>query len=223
MKYVVVIPARGGSKRLPRKNVTDLCGMPLIAYSIKYAKQELPDVEVYVSTDDEEIAQISQQYGAHIIQRPEELANDHATTAAALRHATEWLDANAHPFDYMITLQATNPLRPEGMLRDAVKMVEENKPTSLFAVNPILRKQGRIVDGHFQPVNYHFGQRSQDMEVWYYENGLLYFTHHDILLQEAVMTPDALPMVIDHIFGTIDIDTLDDFKQAEYYLKSFKQ
>lgn len=86
----------------------------------------------------------------------------------------------------------------------------------------IRSKQGRIVDGHLQPVNYHFGQRSQDMEVWYYENGLLYFTHHDILLQEVVMTPDALPMIVDHIFGTIDTDTLDDFKQAEYYLKSFQ-
>lgn len=61
------------------------------------------------------------------------------------------------------------------------------------------------------------------MEVWYYEKGLLYFTHHDILLQEVVMTPDALPMIVDHIFGTIDIDTLDDFKQAEYYLKSFQE
>lgn len=221
MKYVVVIPARGGSKRLPRKNVTDLCGMPLIAYSIKYAKQELPDVEVYVSTDDEEIAKISQQYGAHIIVRPEELASDISTTAVALRHATQWLDANGHPFDYMINLQATNPLRPEGMLREAVRMVEDNKPNSLFSVSPILRKQGRIVDGHFTPVNYYFGQRSQDMEMWYYENGLLYFTHHDTLLQEAVMTPDALPLIVDHIFGTIDIDTLDDFKQAEYYLKSF--
>lgn len=222
MKYVVVIPARGGSKRLPRKNVTNLCGMPLIAYSIIYAKQELPDVDVYVSTDDKEIAFISEKYGAKIINRPEELANDHATTAVALRHATEWLDANGHSFDYMITLQATNPLRPEGMLKDAVRMVEQQHPTSLFAVNSILRKQGRIVDGHFQPVNYIFGQRSQDMEVWYYENGLLYFTHHNVLLQEKVMTPDALPMVVDHIFGTIDIDTLDDFKQAEYYLRSFK-
>lgn len=221
MKYVVVIPARGGSKRLPRKNVTDLCGLPLIAYSIKYAKQELPDVEVYVSTDDEEIAQISVSYGAKIIPRPAELANDQATTAAALKHATKWLDEHSHSFDYMILLQATNPLRPKGLLREGLALVEKNHPNSLFAVNPILRKQGRIIDGRFQPVNYYFGQRSQDMEVWYYENGLLYFTHHDILLQEAVITPDALPMIVNHIFGTIDIDTMDDFKQAEYYLKSY--
>lgn len=222
MKYVAVIPARGGSKRLPRKNVTELCGLPLIAYSIKYAHQEIPGIEVYVSTDDEEIAEISLRYGAKVIPRPEELSNDTATTAAALKHAALWLNERGVMFDYMICLQATNPLRPNGMLKDAISVVEEVHPDSLFAVNPILRKQGRIVDGHFSPVNYKFGQRSQDMEVWYYENGLLYITHYDTLLQEAVMTPNGCPFVVDHIFGTIDIDTLDDFKQAEYYLKSYQ-
>lgn len=223
MKYVSIIPARGGSKRLPRKNVTDLCGQPLIAYSILFSKQELPDVDVYVSTDDEEIASIAESYGAIVIPRPAELATDLATTAAALKHATMWLDENGVEFDYMLNLQATNPLRPVGMLKEAVALLEANHPRSLMTITPIVRKQGRLVDGHFVPVNYFFGQRSQDMEKWYYENGLLTATHHDTLLEEAVMTPDALPMVIDHIFGTIDIDTLDDFRKAEYYLKSFSE
>ena len=217
MKYVALIPARGGSKRLPRKNVLPLASKPLIAHSIDYAKNE--NIPVYVSTDDEEIINISKEYGAEIIERPAELATDTATTASVLKHAAEYLIKNRVEFDYIILLQATNPLRPKGMIQDAIKIVEEQNPTSLMGVNPIIRKQGRITDNRFEPVNYYFGQRSQDMEVWYYENGLLYFTSKEKCLEGVVMTPDAYPFVVDHIYGEIDIDTLDDFRKAEFFME----
>lgn len=218
MKYIALIPARGGSKRLPRKNVLPLAGKPLIAHSIEYAKNE--NIPVYVSTDDNEIKEISIQYGAEIIDRPIELASDFATTASVLKHSAEYLINRGVEFDYVILLQATNPLRPSGMLKNAISVIEEERSTSLMGVNPILRKQGRIVDNHFEPVNYHFGQRSQDMEVWYYENGLLYITSKERCLEGVVMTPDARPFIVDHIYGEIDIDTIDDFKKAEFFIEN---
>lgn len=217
MKYIALIPARGGSKRLPRKNVLPLAGKPLIAHSIEYAKNE--NIPVYVSTDDREIKEISIQYGAEIIDRPIELASDFATTASVLKHAVEHLIDKGIEFDYVILLQATNPLRPNGMLKNAISVIERECPASLMGVNPILRKQGRIVDNHFEPVNYHFGQRSQDMEIWYYENGLLYITSKEKCLEGVVMTSDAIPYIVEHIYGEIDIDTIDDFKKAEFFIE----
>lgn len=216
MKYVALIPARGGSKRLPRKNILPLAAKPLIAHSIDYAKSE--GVPVYVSTDDAEIKDISIQFGAQVIDRPEELASDYATTASVLQHTAKWLIDNGVDFDYIIILQATNPLRPEGFLKEAIEIVENERPNSLMSVNSILRKQGRIVDNRFEPMNYYFGQRSQDMETWYYENGLIYFTSKEKSLDGVVITPDVRPFVCEHIFGEIDIDTLDDFHKAEYFM-----
>jgi N-acylneuraminate cytidylyltransferase len=219
MKYVVLIPARGGSQRLPRKNILPLAGKPLIAHSIEYAKEN--GIPVYVSTDDAEIKEISLSYGANVIDRPSELATNTATTASVLKHAAEYLMDKGVNFDYVIILQATNPLRPKNMLRDAMDVVEAELPNSLMGVNPIVRKQGRIVDNRYLPVNYHFGQRSQDMEVWYYENGLVYFTRKDKCLEGVVMTPDARPFIVNHIFGEIDIDEYDDFQKAEYFMSKY--
>jgi N-acylneuraminate cytidylyltransferase len=219
MKYIVLIPARGGSQRLPRKNLLPLAGKPLIAYSIDYAKQN--GIPVYVSTDDPEIKEISIRCGANVIDRPAELATNAATTAMVLKHATEYLLNNGVDFDYVILLQATNPLRPKDMLREAMAIVETEKPNSLMGVNPILRKQGRIIDNRYVPINYKFGQRSQDMETWYYENGLIYFTSKEKCLEGVVMTPDARPFIVDHIFGKIDIDAFDDFQMAEYFMSKY--
>lgn len=216
MKFIALIPARGGSKRLPRKNILSLAGEPLIAHSIKFAKAN--DVPVFVSTDDEEIKAVSLEYKANVINRPAELASDYATTAEVLKHAAEYIMTKGVEFDYIITLQATNPLRPDNMLKEAMDIVEKEHPESLMTVNPILRKQGRIIDNQFVPVNYHFGQRSQDMEMWYYENGLLYMTSKETCLKNRVITNNAYPLIVDHIFGEIDIDTIDDFRKAEYFL-----
>lgn len=218
MKYIALIPARGGSKRLPRKNILPLAGKPLIAYSIEYAISE--GIPVYVSTDDAEIKEISLQYGSKVIDRPTELASDHATTASVLQHTAQWLMDHGVEYDYIIILQATNPLRPKGFLSEAIEVVDKEKPNSLMSVNAILRKQGRIVDNRFDPVNYYFGQRSQDMEVWYYENGLIAITSKEKCLEGVVFTPDVRPLVCDHIYGEIDIDTLNDFRKAEYFMEN---
>lgn len=219
MKYVVLIPARGGSKRFPGKNLYPLCGKPLLAHSILYSQRVLPDMEVYVSTDSEDIATVARNYGAGVVERPSELSGDLCSTDSALQHAAIKLLSDGKEFDYMILLQATNPLRPDGMMEEALQIVETGEYDSLFTVSPLIRKLGRLTDGKFVPWNFMFGQRSQDMEPLYFENGLLYICHRNLILNGHIRGDSLYSLIVDHPFGFLDIDTLADFEMTEYYYK----
>lgn len=218
MKYIAIIPARGGSKRFPGKNTHVLNGSPLICHSIEYSLKNSKISGTYVSTDAEDIKAISRIAGAEIINRPAEFAGDHATTASAMKHAVQYLIAKGVEFDYVVLLQATNPLRPKHLLDDAIKIIEKGENDSLFTVNRSEKKLGKIIDGKFIPWNYKFGMRSQDMEPLYYENGLLYITKKELLLDEIIEGPTAYPMIVEHPFGEVDIDTVEDFHYAEYMI-----
>lgn len=222
MKYITIIPARGGSKRFPGKNIHALNGKPLICHSIDYSLRSMNIGQTFVSTDSDEIKQICGVAGAEVIDRPAELAGDHATTASAMKHAVQFLMDKGVDFDYVVLLQATNPLRPKCLLDDAIRIIEQGKNDSLFTVSRCEKKLGKIIDGKFVPWNYKFGQRSQDLEPLYYENGLLYITKKDLLLQEIIEGPTAYPLVVNHPFGEVDIDTFQDFKYAEYMLNQYR-
>ena len=221
-KFVTVIPARGGSKRFPGKNIHLLNGIPLIGHSVRFSLKNSVIVGTYVSTDSEEIKQISKNAGAEIIDRPAEFAGDHATTASAMKHAVQYLMDRGVEFDYVVLLQATNPLRPKNLLNEAIEIIEKGGYSSLFTVSRSEKKLGKIIDGKFVPWNYTFGMRSQDMEPLFYENGLLYITSKELLLQEIIEGKDAYPMVVDHPYGEVDIDTVEDFHYAEYILNQYK-
>ena len=221
MKYVTVIPARGGSKRLPGKNIFPLGGKPLLAHSILYSRQVLPDTEVYVSTDNEEIARVACEYGADVIERPAELSGDLCSTDLAMQHAANKLLREGKMFDYIILLQATNPLRPAGMMEDAIQVIETGRYDSLFTVSPLVRKLGRLIDEKFVPWNFVFGQRSQDMEMLYFENGLLYITSKELILKGNIRGKSLFSLVVDHPFGSLDIDTQEDFDMVEYYMHKY--
>jgi len=221
-KYIAIIPARGGSKRFPGKNTHILNGIPLICHSIEFSLRNTHILGTYVSTDAEDIKSISKLAGAEIINRPEELAGDHATTASAMRHAVQYLIDKGVEFDYVVLLQATNPLRPKSLLKDAIDIIEKGNNDSLFTVNRSEKKLGKIIDGKFVPWNYKFGMRSQDMDPLYYENGLLYITSKELLLKEIIEGPTAYPMIVDHPFGEVDIDTIEDFHYAEYMINQYR-
>lgn len=223
MRYITIIPARGGSKRLPNKNIKLLGGIPLIAHSILYAKRSMPSNKIWVSTDSSKIANIASEYGAMVIERPPELSSDNASTADALKHAVYAIKEQGVEFDYVVLLQATNPLRPEGLLTDAVSLIDEREYNAVVTFNPILRKMGRIIDGSFAPWNYEFGQRSQDMEPLYYENGLLYITKREYIEKGVIFPQGTYPLVMNHSFGSIDIDKEDDFIKAEFYLRKYEK
>ena len=121
MKNIAIIPARGGSKRLPNKNILLLDGIPLIAHSIIYAQKNATIIDaIYVSTDDEKIKEIAIKYGVKIIDRPIELAGDLEPTVSALKHCLEII--NDKEIENVILLQPTNPLRPENLLQEAFKV-----------------------------------------------------------------------------------------------------
>lgn len=221
MKNIVVIPARGGSKRFPGKNIYSLNGIPLIAHSINYGKS-LGDTDVFVSTDSKEIADIAKKYGAIVIKRPDEISGDYATTAQALQHAALFVKQNYYEFDNLILLQSTNPCRPKGMLADALKQMSDGGYDSLMSVSRMDRKLGKIINGVFTPWNYKFGQRSQDMEPLYYENGLLYISNASLIERGVILGSKAMPYIVNGIEGTVDIDTREDFDYAEYVFNKLR-
>lgn len=223
MKYITVIPARGGSKRFPGKNTHVLNGLPLICHSIDYSLKNPKVQGTYVSTDAEDIKAISRAAGAEIIDRPDELAGDFATSASVMKHAAEYLMAEGVEFDYVVLLQATNPLRPRGLLDEAIDIIEKTGATSLFTVSRSEKKLGKIIDGKYVPWNYSFGMRSQDMDPLYYENGLLYITSKELLLQEIIEGQDAYPLVVEHPFGEVDIDIREDFEYAKFIISQYGQ
>lgn len=220
-RYITIIPARGGSKRFPGKNTYMLNGIPLIGYSIEFSLKTPQIIRTYVSTDAEVIKQISEKAGAEIIDRPAEFSGDYATSASVMKHAVEYLLKKGVEFDFVVLLQATNPLRPKGLLNEAISIMETGKYQSLFTVSRSEKKLGKIINGKYVPWNYTFGMRSQDMEPLYFENGLLYITSKELLLQEIIVGQDAYPLEVDHPFGEIDIDTREDFEYAKFILSQY--
>lgn len=216
-KTIVIIPARGGSKRIPEKNLQLLDGEPLIAHSIKYALQfsDLID-DVYVSTDDENIQEIAVKYGAKVIDRPSVLASDTATSASVLQHALTQIEDD---IKWIILLQPTNPLRPKGLLENAFEILKNGDCDSLMTVTENRQKFGKINNGKLIPFNYSFGQRSQDMEPLYFENGLLYVSAAELVRQGKIAGDKLFPLIVNHPFAQIDIDEPDDLLLAEFYLK----
>jgi CMP-N-acetylneuraminic acid synthetase len=219
MKTIAIIPARGGSKRLLNKNSLSLGGIPLIAHSILIA-QENKDIidEIYVSTDDETIKKIAFEYGAQVIARPESLSGDEEPTVSALRQVLESLDFKV---DNVVLLQPTNPLREANLLKEAFEVYQKGNYDSLFTVSQNHHKLGKIIDGKFLPFNYEIGQRSQDLEPLYFENGLLYISKAKIILENKVISENAFPYEVNSIFGNVDIDTQEDLDYAEYLLGKF--
>jgi CMP-N-acetylneuraminic acid synthetase len=213
MKTIAIIPARGGSKRIPNKNSKLFGGLPLLVHSINYAKanNSLID-EIIVTTDSDEIVQIALQNGVKVFKRPAEISGDKEPTISALKHV---LKNYGSEVENVVLLQPTNPLRPINLLNDAFELFE-NGYESLFTVSRSQQKLGKIQNEKFIPYNYEIGQRSQDLEPLYYENGLLYIIKAQLILENKIISENAFPFIVNHIFGTIDIDTQDDFDYATY-------
>lgn len=214
-KNIVVIPVRGGSKRLPGKNIRPIRGLPLLAHSILFAKL-FPNIvdEIYVSTDDKNIKDVALEYGAKVIDRPQELAGDLVPTLPVLKDVI--LQIGADNVENVILLQATNPLRAKDLLTRAWEIYKDPNLTlkSLFTVSRSTSKLGKIIDNKFIPWNYQYGQRSQDLEPLYFENGALYISHKDNILNDILIDCDAYPMVLSEL--TLDIDTIEEFEHAEF-------
>jgi N-acylneuraminate cytidylyltransferase len=215
-KNIVVIPARAGSRRLPGKNIEILANIPLIVHSINYAKQNLNIVgRIIVSTNDAAVKEVALREGVEVIDRPNVISGHEAPTIWALRHV---LDNLSQEIENVILLQPTNPLRPKNLLKDAFKEFSKGKYESLMTVSRSYQKFGKIKNNQFVPFNYEMGQRSQDLEPLFFENGLLYIIKASLISQDKLLGENNFPFIVDHPFAKVDIDDEEDFEYAEFLL-----
>lgn len=213
MKILAFIPARGGSKRFPGKNIHPLYNLPLIAYSIKYAMYNEAHA-IVVSTDDPEIAASATSLGAEVIMRPKELGHDESPTIDAAKHALQTMQEKGFYADAFVTLQPTNPLRHETLWKEAFSLFT-GETDSVITVSKNNLKLGTISPaGLFTPRTYTPGQRTQDLEPLYYENGLLYITQPQMILNNSLFGDKVQTVITDDTYA-IDIDYKHDLDYAE--------
>lgn len=218
---VCVIPARGGSKRIPNKNIRDFCGKPIIAWSIECALASGCFDQVIVSTDDDKIAQVAKAYGAHVpFVRPEKLSDDYTGTVAVIKHAVDWLSEFESMPEFVCCLYATAPfVRPKDLIQGLEK-IQNSNADYVFSVasfeSPIQRAIKINNQGRVEMISpEHINARSQDLVEAYYNAGQFYWGKGSAWQAgKRVLTGNSMPIIIPR--GRVqDIDTLEDWEHAE--------
>ena len=221
MNTIAIIPARGGSKRVPHKNIRDFCGKPMIAWSIEAAKSSSCFDRVIVSTDDLEIAEIARQWGAEVpFMRPAELATDHAATRPVINHAIVEVTRLFGAPDAICCLYPTAPFVTVEDLRNGLRILEEEKADFVFSAAtfayPIQRAFRRTEVGgleRIQPEHRH--TRSQDLEEAFHDAGQFYWGLRQAFLDNRDMVADQSRALVLPRFRVHDIDTPEDWIRAE--------
>lgn len=220
MKTIAIITARGGSKRIPRKNIKEFLGKPIIVYSIEAALSSGIFDEVMVSTDDEEIAKIAKEAGASVpFMRSAQTANDYATTTEVLLEVLREYEANGKTFDYMACLYPTNPFITPEKLKKAMKLISENDyaevlPVVQFSFPPqrayVLDEDDTLVYKWEEFKN----SRSQDLEKMYHDAGQFYFYDVKKYIENEGVKGKIYPLICPE-HEVQDIDNEEDWKMAE--------
>lgn len=217
---IAIIPARGGSKRIPKKNIKLFHGKPLIAYSIETAiKTGLFD-KIIVSTDDNEIATIAQEYGAEVpFIRPKELSDDFSSSGDAVEHAIKYLQNNGETIDFVCTIYATSPFLQVKYLLDGYEKLKNSNAHQAFSVTSMpfpIQRTFKITDKRrckmFTPQ--YFSYRSQDLEEAYQDAGQFYWKNLNVVPSGIPFGEDSIPIVLPR-YLVQDIDTMEDFEKAE--------
>jgi N-acylneuraminate cytidylyltransferase len=226
MKRVAIIPARGGSKRIPRKNIKPFFGQPMISYSIRAAQESGLFDSVVVSTDDEEIADVARSFGADIpFMRPPSLADDHTGTGAVVCSALDWFLQNGIAYDAACCIYATAPLLDPERLKEGWDKLQGKR--FAFSVTsfpfPIQRALRQTADGSvdmFWPEN--LTKRSQDLEPAYHDAAQFYWGWTDAWLNgEIAFSPISAPVILPRT-QVVDIDTPEDWEVAEVTYRVLK-
>lgn len=225
MKRIAIIPARGGSKRIPRKNIKDFLGMPIIAYSIKAAIESGIFDEVMVSTDDAEIAEVAKQYGASVpFLRSKETANDYATTADVLNEVLKSYEAKGMEFEVLCCLYATAPFVTAEKLREASNILEVGSFDSAFTCVPFsypVQRALQINDNGRISMKWpeYKSSRSQDLPTFYHDAGQFYFANVQSFKDTNGLWGDNTAPIILSELEVQDLDTLTDWAIAEMKYK----
>lgn len=221
--FLAIIPARGGSKRLPRKNVLNLVEKPLIAWTIEAGMKSNYIDKVIVTSDNDEILSLSQKYGAITIKRPLELASDTATTFDVIEHTIN----NTSVYDYIVLLQPTSPLRNVDHIDKAIELLMTKKSNAVISVcetdhSPLwsntLPKDGNMSNFILTEVK---NKRSQDLETYYRLNGAIYICDCKKLLEEKsfILKEKTFAYTMDRQ-SSVDIDTQEDFNFAKFLIQN---
>nr|WP_059391707.1 pseudaminic acid cytidylyltransferase [Pseudomonas toyotomiensis] len=223
---LAVIPARGGSKRIPRKNIKPFCGKPMIAWSIEAALQSGCFDAVIVSTDDAEIAEIAKAHGAQVpFMRPPELSDDHTGTIPVIRHAVEWFIANGEAPEQVCCIYATAPFVTAESIRDGLRILQQTSADYAFTVTsyafPIQRAVRLTESGRvemFQPEQ--FNTRSQDLDEAYHDAGQFYWGVAEAWLESQPLFGFGSAPILLPRHRVQDIDTQEDWDRAEWLFKA---
>ena len=220
MKTIAIITARGGSKRIPRKNIREFCGKPILAYSVEAAVASGVFDHVMVSTDDGEIAEIAKQYGAEVpFYRSEKTANDYATTSDVLLEVLEEYEKWGEQFEIGCCIYPTAPFVTGEKLKNAVEKLEDSDADSLIPVVPFSYPPQRalVMEGERLVFRYpeYLNSRSQDLQPHYHDAGQFYvFRTAAFQRTKNIMTGNILPLVVSEL-EVQDIDNLTDWQIAE--------
>lgn len=226
---IAVIPARGGSKRIPRKNIREFCGKPIIAWSIEVALQSKCFDRVIVSTDDEEIADVALNFGAEVpFLRPVDLADDYTGTAAIVSHAIEWFEGNGITYEEVCCIYATAPFIRAEDIQFGLEKLHSGNADYAFTVTsfpfPIQRAVKINSAGTlemFFPENYN--TRSQDLEETYHDAGQFYWGKTSAWKEGVMLFSErAVPIILPR-YLVQDIDTLEDWIRAEIMFKAIQK
>lgn len=223
MNIISIIPARGGSKGIPRKNIKLLNGKPLISYSIDASNSCSLIDETYVSTEDAEISEISKGNNAEVIERPDELAGDDSSSIDVILHVLDYLENRGELPDLFVLLQPTSPLRTSEDIEASINLFLESDCDSLVSVCELDHRSllnfsledGFLVQNNNEAL---FNSRRQDIPTHYSLNGAIYITTPEFIRKNKSFYSDK---TIPHVMSkekSIDIDTSFDFKLAEFLL-----
>lgn len=218
---IALIPARGGSKRIPRKNIRPFAGRPVIAWSICAAMESGLFDRIVCSTDDEEIAEVARAWGAETpFRRPQELSDDHATTLAVMQHFLHWAEDQALSLAALCCIYPASPFVTAAALQAAWARLEDSGAQYCFPVArfpaPIQRAMRETADGRlemFQPEN--FNVRSQDLEPAYFDVGQFYWGRPEAFRAGLRMFGPDSALLETPLWRAVDIDTPEDWDRAE--------
>jgi CMP-N-acetylneuraminic acid synthetase len=227
MRVLGLIPARGGSKGVPRKNVRALLGKPLLQYTADAALSSLRLARVVLSTDDAEIAEMGRACGLETpFLRPVDLAQDDTPTLPVVIHAISWLEARGDRFDAVCLLQPTNPLRRSGDIDACIDLLEATGADAVVSVLPVPAEHNphwvyfegkdgllRLSTGEQAPL-----PRRQDLPPAFHRDGSVYVTRRDVVMQQDSLYGDSLVGYVMDPRRTVNIDSLEDWERAEALL-----
>jgi len=224
---IAIIPARGGSKRIPRKNIKVFCGKPMIAWAISAARASGLFDHIVVSTDDDEIVAISKEQGAEIpFIRPDDLADDLTPTVPVIAHAVRSCRDIGWIIDYACCIYPGTPFLQTNDLLAAFNLLREHDANFVYPVteyaHPVQRAMRHLPDGKMQFFDPRFElTRTQDLETAFHDAGQFYWGKTSAWLEHKKMHTDGLGMPIPN-WRVVDIDSADDWNRAELVFKAMK-